>query len=83
MRPCIDQFIEGLGTMNFYGNVLAYPEYFVEVMTSNNSTILNVVSFESMFEIMFSEVGSNRRRTENKIVSYWKDFLVDSYGKFL
>lgn len=57
-----------------------YPEYFVDALCSGKTSVVDVTVIEQWLTIEYSEEGSNRRRIENKIAAYFKDYLVDCQG---
>ena len=36
---------------------------------------------DDLFQIQFSESGSNRRMAENNVTDYWRAYLQDAEGK--
>lgn len=59
VAKCVEQLAEGLRIMSVLEN-MQKRAYFLEVMCNIN-TVLDVTTFEPLFEIKLSEEGSNKR----------------------
>lgn len=77
---CIDQLRDGFKTMHLLEYMEKFPEYFIEVLCDCKTNVLSVIAFESLCNIDWSEEGSNHRRTESRIIAWWRDYLQDCYG---
>lgn len=81
MTPALEQFEEGLNTLHLLDKLKVFESDFKKLMCSSESK-LTVDSLHSLFVVKFSEAGSNKRVIESKILSFWKDYLLDCQGKF-
>jgi len=57
-----------------------HPEAFRPVMCYSPGTLTADI-MEELFDIRWSEVGSNNRADENRVVAYWRDYLQDAEGE--
>ncbi|KAL1489197.1 hypothetical protein ABEB36_014130 [Hypothenemus hampei] len=82
IKEALDQFVEGLKTCGVYNYLKEYPHLFRSEMCDNPKSITSD-DFEQLFSINYSEQGSNHRQKENKIISFFRDYLVDCERKIL
>lgn len=62
-------------------NVVKHPDYFFELFCNTKQNALTLEKFENLFIYIYSEIGSNKRNVENRIICYWRDFLIDCAGR--
>ncbi|XP_031328077.1 G2/M phase-specific E3 ubiquitin-protein ligase-like [Photinus pyralis] len=75
IRPALGQFREGLNTGMIYELLKSHPNLFQNTMCQTEDITSNTL--EKLFSIMYSEQGSSKRSIENRIISFWRDFLLD------
>ncbi|XP_031333130.1 G2/M phase-specific E3 ubiquitin-protein ligase-like [Photinus pyralis] len=56
-----------------------YPDCFHPVMCETKLK-LTAKSLEDCFDIVYNPSGSNKRQTENRILAFFRDYLLDSEG---
>ena len=74
--PALEQFKQGLsdrGVLEAINNPNAFTLGFCHFPEK-----IDAVTFSCMFTVLHSEEGSNKRDTENLIMSYWHDYLQDT-----
>ncbi|KAK5646175.1 hypothetical protein RI129_004639 [Pyrocoelia pectoralis] len=76
----LNQFKLGLETCNVYHNVRTQSDMFKSAFCD---TKINITArfLEEIFKIRYSEIGSNARNTENRIISYFRDYILDCEGE--
>lgn len=79
MCAFIFRFEEGFKTLGFLDELRAHPEIFEDLFT-NVLQPLEAKDLSTLFEVDFSAPGSNRRRLENQIICFWRDWLIDVEG---
>ncbi|KAJ8049999.1 G2/M phase-specific E3 ubiquitin-protein ligase [Holothuria leucospilota] len=52
-----------------------YPMGYNPLFVASSDTVLCPMALQELFKPRYSETGSNRR-VENRIVSYWRDWLI-------
>lgn len=75
----LNQLIEGLQTCGIYEKMKAYPHIFKDVFC-NDKRIVTAEVLEKVFDIEYSEAGSNKREIENRAISYFRDYILDCEG---
>ncbi|XP_073729858.1 G2/M phase-specific E3 ubiquitin-protein ligase-like [Misgurnus anguillicaudatus] len=80
VRGPFERFRDGLKTLGVLQKIQQHPEAFHAALcfTPRN---LTADSMDRLFEIRWSETGSNRRTNENRVVAYWRDYLQDAEGR--
>ncbi|KAB0803118.1 hypothetical protein PPYR_00088 [Photinus pyralis] len=73
------QFMEGLKTCNVYEYLTKYPHLFKRYMC-NDIIAITAEDLDNLFEVSYSAIGSNTRKVENKVITYFRDFLLDCEG---
>lgn len=76
IRPALDQLIDGLNTLNFLNRVSQFSSQLKSLFCYQEITI-TAEMLKSLFVPLLSEVGSNRRTVENRILAYWRDYIID------
>ncbi len=69
--------------LNVLRTIQQHPETMREVLLVSSSVKWDATTFDALFEIKLSEVGSNRRQDENKALLFWRDMLQDIEGRML
>ncbi|PIK37561.1 hypothetical protein BSL78_25606 [Apostichopus japonicus] len=76
VQAALDQFKEGLETGGILPAIRKHPDgfrcVFVKPEERHDHTTL-----QEMFAPSLSPRGSNRRNIENRIISFWRDWLID------
>uniref|UniRef100_A0A3B5Q634 Uncharacterized LOC106700434 n=1 Tax=Xiphophorus maculatus TaxID=8083 RepID=A0A3B5Q634_XIPMA len=77
-RVCtaLQQFMEGLKTLNVLDEIQKNPAVFHELFVCEEKP-LSARDLNTLFQVCFSVQGSNKRRIENQTICYWRDWLVD------
>ena len=70
----IDQIIEGLGVLGMHELMKQNPNAFHKLLCEP-SVLLNADYILTTFTADFSEMGSNKRDTEEQAVIYWVNFI--------
>lgn len=81
VKPALDQLMEGLKLGNILDFIEKYPNYFEEIFCYKKIN-LTYQLVDDLFEIHSSLEGSNQRLSENRLVAYWRDYLLDCEGNF-
>ncbi|XP_059912148.1 G2/M phase-specific E3 ubiquitin-protein ligase-like, partial [Gadus macrocephalus] len=71
-----ERFREGLKTLGVLDAIRMHPVAFRPLMCHEPSPLTADV-LENLFVIRLSAVGSNRRRAEECVVPFWRDYLMD------
>ena len=74
--PALELFKQGLSDMTVLETITNNPNAFTVAFC--HSPELDALTFSGMFTVLYSEEGSNKRATENLILSYWHDYLQDT-----
>lgn len=80
IRPALDQFISGLNTCNIYGLMVDNPAIFRDIMCSDKPMLTSAV-VQDFFEVSNSEIGSSKRDIENRILAFFRDYVLDCEGR--
>ena len=75
--PALEQFKQGLSDMGVLEAITNNPNAFT-VAFCHFPEKIDALTFSGMFTVLHSEEGSNKRDTENLILSYWHDYLQDT-----
>ncbi|XP_033990023.1 G2/M phase-specific E3 ubiquitin-protein ligase-like [Trematomus bernacchii] len=71
-----ERFKEGLKVLGILDAIKMHPESFRPLMCHEPSALTADV-MDHLFHILLSEVGSNKIRTEEVVVPFWRDYLQD------
>ncbi|CAL8306913.1 unnamed protein product [Merluccius merluccius] len=71
-----ERFKEGMKTLGVLDAIRMHPVAFRPLMCHEPSPLTADV-LENLFVIRLSAVGSNRRRAEECVVPFWRDYLMD------
>ncbi|XP_046569875.1 G2/M phase-specific E3 ubiquitin-protein ligase-like, partial [Haliotis rubra] len=87
-RDVIEQFKDGLRTLDVLNQMEKYPRTMKGFFTATDRPEVDAVQVDSLFTVIFSEPGSNHFQQELKTQVHWRDFLQDleetqSLGKLL
>ena len=74
------RFQEGLKTLGVLEKLQKHPEGFRPLFSYRESRP-TAEAMEDLFSIRLSDQGSNRRRSEEIVISFWRDYLQDAEGK--
>lgn len=74
-----DQFLDGLNILNAWDKFKKFPDQLRALMCYKEDNITAEL-LKSMFRVILSKSGSNRRNVENRVIAYWNDYLVDCEG---
>lgn len=75
----IYRFKEGLKTLGLLDELQKNSESFYSMFVSEERP-LQAKDLCTLFEVDFSIQGSNRRIIENRIICFWRDWLIDVEG---
>ncbi|XP_031138120.1 G2/M phase-specific E3 ubiquitin-protein ligase-like [Sander lucioperca] len=70
------RFREGMKTLGVLDAIRMQPDAF-RPLFSHEPSPLTADVLEQLFEIRLSAVGSNKRRAEECVVAFWRDYLLD------
>ncbi|KAL7396177.1 hypothetical protein ABVT39_001478 [Epinephelus coioides] len=76
-----ERFREGLKTLGVLDAIRMHPDSFRPLMCHEPSP-LTADLMDHLFHIRLSAVGSNKRRAEEHVVPFWRDYLQDVEGKY-
>ena len=74
------RFKEGLATLGILDAVKQHQTLFRDVFVYD-AVPLSASVLEEMFSPKFSDVGSNRRAAESRVMSWRLDFVADAEGR--
>lgn len=72
----LKRFREGLKTLGVLDAIQRHPDSFRPLMCHEPSP-LTADMIDHLFHIRLSVVGSNKRRAEEVVVPFWRDYLQD------
>lgn len=75
------RFKEGLKTLGVLDAMRTYPESFRPLLC-HQPPPLTANSMDQLFKIRLSVAGSNKRMAEERVVPFWRDYLLDVEGKY-
>nr|XP_023695653.1 G2/M phase-specific E3 ubiquitin-protein ligase-like isoform X2 [Paramormyrops kingsleyae] len=73
----IQRFKEGLATLGVIHALQQHSFLFQPFMCSRAEPLTSAI-LEDVFSVVLSEPGSSRRHEENRVLGYWRDYLIDS-----
>ncbi|XP_073719385.1 G2/M phase-specific E3 ubiquitin-protein ligase-like [Misgurnus anguillicaudatus] len=76
LSQALSQLKEGLMTLGLLDEIVANPAVFHQVFT-RSAVPLTSTDIANLFEPIFSPAGSNRRRSENRTLAFWRDWLLE------
>lgn len=71
--------------MNAWEKLRKFPNELRTIMCFKKCNLTSE-KLKELFKVNLSEEGSNNRNIENRILAYWRDYLIDCdgiYKKFL
>ncbi|XP_053190794.1 uncharacterized protein LOC128374565 [Scomber japonicus] len=77
VRGPLERFSDGLRTLGVLQKIKHHPEAFRPVLCYSPGTLTAEI-MDHLFAIRWSEMGSNNRADENRVVAYWRDYLQDA-----
>ncbi|TDH05067.1 hypothetical protein EPR50_G00139810 [Perca flavescens] len=72
----LQRFREGMKTLGVLDAIRMHPDAFRPLFCHEPSPLTADV-LEQLFEIRLSAVGRNKRRAEECVVAFWRDYLLD------
>ncbi|CAH0547017.1 unnamed protein product [Brassicogethes aeneus] len=75
IREPLGQLIEGLKTCGLYEKLKQYPSIFKDIFCSEITLSSKIL--EELFLIVYTEPGTNTRSKENRVISYFRDYVLD------
>ncbi|MGH0185515.1 UNVERIFIED_CONTAM: hypothetical protein FKN15_018241 [Acipenser sinensis] len=75
-RVAFERLKERLKTLGVLDAMTKYPNAFKHVMCYTEDT-LRAKTFDNIFRCVLHPLGSNKRGTENLVMSLWKDFIQE------
>ncbi|MGH0167828.1 UNVERIFIED_CONTAM: hypothetical protein FKN15_001363 [Acipenser sinensis] len=78
-RAAFERLKERLKTLGVLDAMTKYPNAFKHVMCYTEDT-LTAKTFDNIFRCVLHPLGSNKRGTENLVMSLWKDFIQELQG---
>uniref|UniRef100_A0A1Y1N4I9 HECT domain-containing protein n=1 Tax=Photinus pyralis TaxID=7054 RepID=A0A1Y1N4I9_PHOPY len=75
IREPLRQLIAGLNTCGLYDKLVQYPSIFKDIFCSEITLSSKVI--EELFLIVYTEPGTNTRSKENRVISYFRDYVLD------
>ncbi|XP_016417290.1 G2/M phase-specific E3 ubiquitin-protein ligase-like [Sinocyclocheilus rhinocerous] len=79
VRGPFERFRDGLKTLGVLAKVQQQPEAFRSVFCHQPNQLTADI-MDDLFEIQWSENGSNKRANENRVIAFWRDYLQDVEG---
>ncbi|XP_039679164.1 G2/M phase-specific E3 ubiquitin-protein ligase-like [Perca fluviatilis] len=76
VSAALQRFREGMKTLGVLDAIRMPPDAFGPLSCHEPSPLTADV-LEQLFEIRLSAVGSNKRRAEECVVAFWRDYLAD------
>lgn len=76
----IEQFKEGLATLNVLHLMKSQPDLFEEVFCHRTKTLTST-GVDSIFKPCLSDEGTRQRDQEELVVMFWRDYLQECEGK--
>lgn len=78
LQTAEEQLMQGLETGGLLKKIRERPQEFEHLFTYNElNAKLDHSAVEELFHPILSEAGSNHRRVENRIRSFWSDWLIE------
>ncbi|XP_056000514.1 G2/M phase-specific E3 ubiquitin-protein ligase-like [Ostrea edulis] len=71
------QFTNGLRCLGVLDMIRKYPDAMKELFVYTSDTVLDAIEMDNLFQVTFSEEGSNKYINELKVQTFWRDYLVD------
>ncbi|XP_073805004.1 G2/M phase-specific E3 ubiquitin-protein ligase-like [Danio rerio] len=72
----LSQLKEGLMTLGLLDEIVANPKMFHGVFTASTA-LLTSTDLVNLFTPILSPAGYNRRRSENRTLAFWRDWLLE------
>ncbi|XP_073672232.1 uncharacterized protein [Paramisgurnus dabryanus] len=74
-----ERFRDGLKTLGVLEKLQQHPEAFRSIFCHQTNQLTADI-LDDLFEIQWSESGSNKRTDENRVIAFWRDYLQDVEG---
>ncbi len=75
------RFKDGLSTLNVIHALEQHPSVFKPFMCASVEKLMSA-KLEEIFEVQLSERRSTRRHEENRVLGFWRDYLLETEGLF-
>ncbi len=79
-RSALEQFKEGLGTLDVLDVMKQHPAEF-ESLFCHEGTALSANEVDRIFIPTLDPVGCNTRSRQELVLMHWRDYLQDTEGK--
>ncbi|KAI7790239.1 hypothetical protein IRJ41_020994 [Triplophysa rosa] len=76
VRGPFEKFRDGLKTLGILAKLQQHPEAFRSTFCHQPNQLTADI-LDDLFEIKWSENGSNKRANENRVIAFWRDYLQD------
>ena len=80
VRSCLEQFKDGLQTLNILDLITKHPGAFEDVFCYNKVDDLTSKVLDDLFYPCLLEMGTVKREKEEQIVMHWQNYLADCEG---
>ncbi|OWF45467.1 G2/M phase-specific E3 ubiquitin-protein ligase [Mizuhopecten yessoensis] len=78
VSACTEQLKRGLQALGVLDEIMAHPKCMEELFIYAPDQNLTADMVEAVFfKVAFSEAGSNQHQKQTRVVSFWRDFLMD------
>jgi hypothetical protein len=77
---CENRFQEGLELGGVFHLMVSNPEQWKHLFIHSISENLTAARIIALFIPKLAAVGSNRRQGESKVLTYWRDWLIEVEG---
>lgn len=75
-----NRFQEGLEVGGIFHHMVSNPDQWKHLFVYSSSENLTAVRLIALFIPKLSAVGSNRRQRESKVLTFWRDWLIEVEG---
>ncbi|XP_062860649.1 G2/M phase-specific E3 ubiquitin-protein ligase-like isoform X2 [Trichomycterus rosablanca] len=79
VKPGLEQFVDGLQILGLAEGIRLNPSQF-EGLFLKSSKLLMAKDLIDLFHPVLSPRGSNLRREENRVLCFWRDWLINVEG---
>ena len=75
--------MEGLKTGGVLAMITNNPDGFQHLFVAESNSVLDQPTMQDLFVPTLSDFGTNRRQTEARILTFWRDWSLDIAGRLL
>lgn len=75
-----NRFQEGLEMGGIFHLMVSNPDQWKHLFLHSSSENLTAARLIALFVPKLSPVGSNRRQRESKVLTFWRDWLIEVEG---